>query len=454
MAATCPSAVPLAHALQRVRGSAYRLSIGARLGLSILIAAMGVLGSAASRAAADEAAERATEAAQKATRQGAQALERGALIDALRALEAAYAARPDLANTARNLALVHARTGSLALASGDYETAETALERALELHPGRVLYRGLLARTQLYLGDHGRALREALALARDAPEHGDVQTLLSEIHERLGQLPDALEALESAARLRPWDRRLEARLERLRKDAKAQSEYTTLASGNFVVRYGPDVDAGVAGLALELLEEAFRRVVSDLGMRPRTVAQVVLYAGASFRSVTGAHGWVGALYHKGTLRVPVHQLEKHRADAARILAHEFTHHLLREQTPRLGLFWHEGIAQYMEDLEGAPRRVHAVNRTLQPLANRGALLGWQAVRRLAVANESNSGLAARYYQQALSFVGYLAETHGLSAITSYVLAVADLKDPDRASQRVFGVSESDLFKAWQASLRA
>lgn len=407
-----------------------------------------------SSALADEGTSAQTEAAREATRRGARALERGALVEALRALESAHTARPDLANTARNLALAHARTGSLALAAGDYETAETAFERALELHPGRILYRGLLARTQLYLGEHGRALREAMALARDAPEHGDVQALLSEIHERLGQLPDALEALEAAARLRPWDRRLVVRLERLRKDAKAQSEYTTVASGNFVVRYGPDVDANAATLALELLEEAFRRVVSDLGMRPRTVAQVVLYAGASFRSVTGAHGWVGALYHKGTLRVPVRQLEKHRADAARILAHEFTHHLLREQTPRLGLFWHEGIAQYMEDLEGAPRRVQAVNRALQPLASRGALLSWQAVRQMTVANESNSALASRYYQQALSFVGYLADTHGLGRITSYVLALADLKDADKASQRVFGVSESELFKAWQASLRS
>ena len=73
----------------------------------------------------------------------------------------------------------------------------------------------------------------------------------------------------------------------------------------------------------------------------------MLYEGAEFQRVTGAHSWVGALYHNGVLRVPTRNLERHRRTAERVLAHEFTHHVLRERVPSLPIWWHEGIAQYV-----------------------------------------------------------------------------------------------------------
>ena len=417
-----------------------------RLGPLLLVCAGLLLPPSLARA--DDGAE-----AVRLTRAGAQAFEQGALEHAATLFEQVLALAPEDANARRNLALVLSRRARSALRAQDGEAALALLDRALELHPGRQQYGALRARALLLAGRQGEALRQAQAVVERSPAYGEALTALADVQERMGDLPEALLTLTRVEGLRPGDAALAMRLETLERRAKAEAGFATHGTGNFVARYDPSSDAGQVQLALTILEDAYSEVTSDLGLSPRTPAQVVLYGGAEFQHVTGAHSWVGALYQGGVLRVPIRNLERHRSTAERVLTHEFTHHVLRERTPSLPIWWHEGIAQYLEDPpETSARRRADVLDQLRYQRKHARLLTLEEMQRIVITRVANAGTAKLYYAQALAFVGWLADTHGAGALPTFLSTLGSGTDLDGAARRAFGGTQAELWKAWLAAL--
>ncbi|MDA1196127.1 MAG: peptidase MA family metallohydrolase, partial [Planctomycetota bacterium] len=339
------------------------------------------------------------------------------------------------------------------LALRDGARALGLLDRALSLHPGRLVYERLRAEALLALGRAGEALRQAEQVSERSPDYADGWFTLGQVRERSGELRAALEAFGRAATLRPADDALARRIEEVTRRADAESGFATHGSGHFAVKYDPDIDSGTVQLALELLEDAYSRVTSDLGIAPRTVAQVVLYEGGEFQRVTGAHSWVGALYQEGVLRVPLRNLERHRATAARVLTHEFTHHVLKERTPALPTWWHEGIAQFLEDAPEASRaRRTDLAEMLGSQQRTSRLIRLQEMQELIITRVENAGTVKLYYAQALSFVGWLVDTYGAAGLPSFVHALAAGTGLDDAARKAFGDDQAGLWAAWIASL--
>jgi len=383
------------------------------------------------------------------TRAGATAFEGGALQEAVEALEAALARVPADPAARRNLALVLARRGGKALRARDGVRALQDLDRALELHPGRLRYEMLRARALLLAGRGGEALRQAQALLETSATYGEGWTVLADVQERQGNLPDALTSLARLQALRPRSASLAMRVAGLKRRAEAEAGFATHGTGNFVARYDPNVDAGQVQLALTILEDAYSHVTSDLGIAPRTPAQVVLYEGAEFQRVTGAHSWVGALYNNGVLRVPIRNLQRHRATAERVLTHEFTHHVLKERVPSLPTWWHEGIAQHLEDKPdaGARRRAEIADQ-LRHQQKSSRLLTLQEMQRLVITRVANAGTVHLYYAQALAFVGWLADKHGAGGLPTFLAALGTGTDLDAAARAAFGGTQAALWQAW------
>ena len=399
------------------------------------------------------AEEQALADAVRLTRAGAQAFEQGAIDDAITAFEAALEHAPDDAAARKNLALALSRRAVGALRARDGVAALESLDRALELHPGRLQYASLRARALLLAGRGGEAQRQAEAVVSRSPSYAEAWTVLANVRERQGDLRDALVALARVEVLRPGDAALGRRIGDLDRRAEAESGFATHGTGNFVAKYDPAGDSGQVQLALTILEDAYSQVTSDLGLAPRTPAQVVLYEGAEFQRVTGAHSWVGALYHNGVLRVPIRNLARHRATAQRVLTHEFTHHVLKERTPALPTWWHEGIAQHLEDTQevGAKRRAD-ITDLLRHQRKNSRLLTLEEMQRVTITRVANAGTVKLYYAQAHHFVGWLADTHGAGALPSFLAALGTSSDLDGAARRGFGGTQAELWKAWLDSI--
>jgi tetratricopeptide (TPR) repeat protein len=402
---------------------------------------------------AEEPAGDSLEAARAATARGGRHLEAGELDLAVAALEEAHRLRRDDVAARRNLALALSRKAETLLRRKDGESALALLDRALELHPGRLRYEMLRGQAFRRAGRLGEALRSAQHVVAARPDYADGWVLLADVHERGGNLREAREALEHVKALDPGSAAVARRIADVTRRAEAQERFLTHGSGNFEVRYSPDADPATVRLALTLLEDAYARVTADLGLAPRTPARVVLYEGAEFQRITGAHSWVGALYANGTLKLPTRNLERHRATAARVLAHEFTHHLLRERTPSLPIWWHEGIAQLVEDDEAAGReRRRRLDERLAPLVEHEALLTVEQMRRLSISRVADRNLVKLFYSQALSFVGWLVDSYGPGALPSFLVALGTDADLDAAARKAFGDDVGTLFARWRDAL--
>ena len=413
-----------------------------RLIAALLIAGGGIW---SSEAVAEDLA-----VAQRLTREAGVRLGKRDPAGAATLLEKAYDALPDSTVAAKNLALALSRLAEADLRAERLESALERLERALELHPGRLRYALALARARFLLGDELVALEDLESLAERAPGYAAVHMLTADIHERRGDLEAALEALARAAPLVLDGERtpLARRVVRLTKQAKTEAEFRTDSSGHFLIRYAADVDTATVALVRELLEDAYVHVTAELGLTPRTAARIVLYADGEFRDVTGAQAWVGALYEGGVLRVPARNLEQHRDTAARILTHEFTHHVLRERTPRLPAWWHEGIAQWQESLAAASTG-RGLNLARQRDAD--ALLSLRQMRDLRPFDQRGD-VVKLFYAQSRSFVLWLVNRKGRTGISDFLTNLGTGTDTDGAAKRALGDSVQGLWSEWLRDL--
>ena len=386
------------------------------------------------------------------TLRGASLLEAGRLEQAEKLLSGVLEAQPSSVNANRNLALVHAGLGQRALVEQQGERALDAYDAALRLHPGRLRYVQGRAEALFQLGRHADALREAEAITDRLPTWLPPHVLMADVHERDGAYRDALEAVEAMTPLMVSARErqsLARRRQRLQAHLEIEETFLTDQTSNFTIRYDDSIGADTLALVRQLLEDAYQKVTGELGLTPRTAARVVLYADEDFSAIRGGTTWAGALYDNGTLRLPAKNLSRYRDTAARILAHEFTHHVLRENTPHLPLYWHEGVAQWQERVL-ASARVQRID--LAALAADERLLSPVQLRSIRP-TALGTFTARLYYAQSLAFIEWLANEYGRTSIGGVLLALGTSRDLDAALKKELGRTEDALFEAWVASLR-
>ena len=135
-----------------------------------------------------------------------------------------------------------------------------------------------------------------------------------------------------------------------------------LAVGNhFTIAFEGPEQLALATRALESLDRAYWRVGNALNSYPSNPVAVVLYSAEQFRDITRAPGWAAGAYD-GTIRVPMRGALDRPEELDRVLAHEFTHALLRTLAPAgLPTWLNEGVAAALEggSLDWATARVRA-----------------------------------------------------------------------------------------------
>ena len=287
------------------------------------------------------------------------------------------------------------KAGWDALATGNPRAAAEAFREAMAADPKNArlhLGAGTAAFLERRDEDARRELERTLELD---PKLKQARVLLGQVLYRGGDLPGAIRTYEIVVNDAPADKQSGDRLNRWRREAELHDRMRQTLDAHFTVSFEGPAEAGLATLALEALDRAYWRIGDTLATFPSSPVSVVLYTAEQFRDITRSPAWAAGAYD-GTIRVPVGGVIDDPKELDRILAHEFTHALIRTLAPRNVPTWlNEGLATALEtsDLDWARERVRHAGQPISLDALRtsfGRFTGEQA--RLAYAT---SALAVR-----------------------------------------------------------
>ena len=240
------------------------------------------------------------------------------------------------------------RTGWEALGAGQAARAAAAFREALAGDPKNArlyLGAGLAAALERRDTDARDAFEAALALD---PKLTAARTQLGLVQYRLGDTASAMRTYEALLADAPDDRDAAATLERWQREQALHDRMRDAIGSHFTVSFEGPAEAALADQALQSLDRAYWRIGQELGTYPNEPIHVVLYTTEQFRDVTRAPSWAGGAYD-GTIRVPMRGALDEAAELDRVLAHEFTHALIRTLAARNVPTWlNEGIAAALE----------------------------------------------------------------------------------------------------------
>ena len=187
---------------------------------------------------------------------------------------------------------------------------------------------------------------------------------LAQVIKRQGDLNEAIRQYEIAAG-ELNDPAVSQTLDRWKRERELHDRMLTTVGNFFTVQFEGAEDAAMAAQALESLNKAYWRITDVFGVIPQKSIPVVLYTGAQFEDITRSPKWAAGAYD-GTIRVPMAGAGEKGEDLDRVLAHEFTHALIRSIATRGVPTWlNEGLASVLErdDMEWATSRLGKVTRT-------------------------------------------------------------------------------------------
>ena len=235
-----------------------------------------------------------------------------------------------------------------ALVAGQPHAAADEFRQAIASDPKNPrLYLG--AGTAAYLERRDTDAKESLdhALALD-PRMTRARALLGQVLHRSGDLLGSIRTYETLTTEAPDDKEAVATLERWRREAELQERMQQAIGQHFTVSFEGPEEAALATKALDSLERAYWRIGDTLGTYPTAPIAVVLYTGEQFRDITRSPSWAAGAYD-GTIRMPMRGAFDNEKELDRVLAHEFTHALIRSLASRGVPAWlNEGLATILE----------------------------------------------------------------------------------------------------------
>jgi tetratricopeptide (TPR) repeat protein len=212
-------------------------------------------------------------------------------------------------------------------------------------------------------------LEQALLLD---PKLTRARAQLAQVVKRQGDLLEAIRLYEIVAVEVPDDNGVRDTLERWKRERDLHDRMRSEVGDHFTVSFEGPEDAALAAQALESLNRAFWRICDVFAFYPTRPIPVILYSAEQFSDITRSPKWAAAAFD-GAIRVPMRGAIDQGEDLDRVLAHEFTHALIRSAATRgLPTWLNEGLASALErdDIGWATAVVERSSRTptLQTLA--------------------------------------------------------------------------------------
>ena len=238
--------------------------------------------------------------------------------------------------------------GWAAIKDGKGPAATEAFREAIKLDPKNAWLR-LGAGTAEFLQRHDAEATALLEQALDLdPKLTRARAQLAQVVKRQGDLQEAIRLYELVAIDAPDDASVRETLERWKRERELHDRMRVEVGDHFTVSFEGAEDAAMAAQAIESLNKAFWRVCEVFGAYPQRSIPVVLYSGEQFRDITRSPQWAAAAFD-GTIRMPMRGAGGKGEDLDRVLAHEFTHALIRSLATRgLPTWLNEGLASALE----------------------------------------------------------------------------------------------------------
>jgi tetratricopeptide (TPR) repeat protein len=254
---------------------------------------------------------------------------------------------PPIVAQGNPLAALQAQDGWNALAAGHADTAAKIFQQAIAIDPNNPeLHLG--AGTAAFVERRDEAAQSAFERAVQLdPKLARARELLGLVQYRRGDLFGAIRTYELLDRSQAQNQRAVERLERWRRELDLHNRMGTLVGSAFTVSFEGEQDADLAARVLESLERASARISAALAYPLRPVP-VVLYTGEQFHDITRSPSWAAGAYD-GTIRIPIRGALEKPGELDRVIAHEFTHAVIRGLAPRGVPTWlNEGLATALE----------------------------------------------------------------------------------------------------------
>jgi tetratricopeptide (TPR) repeat protein len=235
-----------------------------------------------------------------------------------------------------------------AIKAGQAAAATEAFREAIKLDPKNALLR-LGAGTAEFLQRHDPEAKAHLeqALVLD-PRLTLARAQLAQVVKRQGDLAEAIRLYELVTAETPNDAGAVATLERWKRERELHERMRFEVGDFFTVSYEGEADADMAAQAIESLNRAYWRICDVFGVFPPKSVPVVLYTGEQFQDITRSPKWAAAAFD-GIIRIPMRGAGEKGEDLDRVLAHEFTHALIRSIATRgLPTWLNEGLASVLE----------------------------------------------------------------------------------------------------------
>jgi tetratricopeptide (TPR) repeat protein len=289
------------------------------------------------------------------------------------------------------------KAGHAHAAADAFRDALAADPKNARLHLGAALAAFLERRD----GDAREAAVRALALE---PGLKEARELLGQALHRMGDVPGAIRAYEAFTAEAPADAAAKVTLERWRRELELHDRMRQAIGSHFTVSFEGPQEAALADQAMASLDRAYWRIGDALGIYPAEPVPVILYSAEQFSDITRSPAWAAGAYD-GVIRVPMRGALDNPTELDRVLAHEFTHAVVRSLAPRGVPAWlNEGLATALETDRPGPAEQHlADTHTAVPLGSLqtsfGGLTGDQAERAYA----SSAGAARRLLEESGGF---------------------------------------------------
>lgn len=238
--------------------------------------------------------------------------------------------------------------GWAAIKAGNAAAAAAAFREAIALDPKNAWLR-LGAGTAAFMQRHDDEAKAHLeqALALDA-KLTPARAQLAQLAKRQGDLQEAIRLYEIVVAEDPTAAGVRDTLERWKRERDLHEGMRLTVGDFFTVSFEGPEDAGMATQALDSLNRAYWRICDVFGAYPPKSVPVVLYSREQFQDITRSPKWAAAAFD-GIIRVPMRGAGEKGEDLDRVLAHEFTHALIRSLATRNMPTWlNEGLASVLE----------------------------------------------------------------------------------------------------------
>ena len=238
--------------------------------------------------------------------------------------------------------------GWRAIKAGNFPEAVDAFREAIRLDPENARLR-FGAGTAEYGQRHDQEAKALLEQALNLdPKLTRARAQLALVAKRQGDLTEAIRLYEVVVSEVPDDVAVGETLERWKRERELHDRMRVEVGDFFTVSFEGADDAGMAARALDSLNRAYWRICDVLAAYPQQSVPVVLYSGEQFQDITRSPRWAAAAFD-GIIRVPMRDVRDKGDDLDRVLAHEFTHALIRSLATRGVPTWlNEGLATALE----------------------------------------------------------------------------------------------------------